>query len=65
MIGLVLTAWKHSGLEQAEEESCGQKSVVVLHEALTDGGQSEQKHAYGEPDSRLELFQKDIGWDLE
>lgn len=60
-----LTTREHAGFKHAQEETGGQQATVVLNEALHHRGKTKEKHVDGEPDVGLELFEENVGGDLE
>lgn len=58
-------SWEHACLEDAEEETGGKQTTVVLNEALQQGNQAKAEHVDGKPYRRLELLQKNVGGNLK
>ena len=58
-------AWEHGALEDAQEETGGEQTAVVLDETLEDGDETEADAADGQPDAGGELLEQDVTGDLE
>lgn len=60
-----LTSWKHARLKQAQKEARSQQSRVILHHALQNSRDAQQKHIQRQPCRRSKLLEEHVGRNLK
>ena len=53
----VKASWEHARLKDAQEESSGEESAIVVHDALHSSGKAEETHVQREPYVRSEALE--------
>lgn len=61
----VKASWEHARLKDAKEESSGEESAIVVHDALHSSGKAEKTHVQREPYVRSEALEEDIARDFK
>lgn len=61
----VKAAREHARLKDAKEESSGEESAIVGHDALHSSGKAEKTHVQREPYVGSEALKQDVAGDFE